>query len=340
MKYKIHDGLDYALESVYLVDMLLGDNESAQRVEEMSARYPAKAAEITAEYAPIHALLDILKRELGTVDETARYLFEKTEEFENPMALVFYFMQLQPEGGRSILKAFEKYLETNTTPELSFIDETAFSDYVMQSDMTFDVKAKIMMLYSQHDCFAKVYKDISGRVQALLQKHEHLVAEKVRNCVENLEQWLGEDGLDGALVKLDVPIVLDDSGVPYDIYPYIALSDGIHFADTKIYWGVNFISLLAIRRQFGLTNEKAAEMLRVMGDKTKFEILSLLRTEMCYGSELAERLGLSAATISHHVSQLTTLRMVNIVKQGNRIYYEINKEQIEYILDAAKSMLT
>lgn len=339
MKYKMHDELDYALESVYLLELLLSENMPAQRVEEMIARHPAKAEEIAAEYAPVLALLERLERDLSTVDETARYLFEKTEGFDSPMALVFYLMQTQPECGGSIRKAFEKYLETDMTAALSFADDAAFSAYVMQSDMAIDVKAKVMMLYTQHDRFAEAYQDISDRTQTLLRKHEHLIAEKVQACVQVLGQWLEEDGLGGTLANLDIPIVLVESDEVYDIYPHVALSDGVRLADTKICWGVNFISLLTIRRQDGLTNEKTAEMLRVMGDKTKFEILSLLRTEMCYGSELAERLGLSAATISHHVSQLTSLRMVNIVKQGNRIYYEVNREQIAFILDAAKGML-
>ena len=55
---------------------------------------------------------------------------------------------------------------------------------------------------------------------------------------------------------------------------------------------------------------RLAEGLRALGDETRLRILGLLTRRPHYGEELAESLGLTPATISHHVKQLRTAGLV------------------------------
>ena len=64
-------------------------------------------------------------------------------------------------------------------------------------------------------------------------------------------------------------------------------------------------------------------------DKSKFEILSYTSEKNAYGAELAEMLGLTTATVSHHTSELHIAGLLNIEKQGNKIYYSKNQQTID-----------
>ncbi|MEY8517435.1 winged helix-turn-helix domain-containing protein [Lachnospiraceae bacterium 29-84] len=83
----------------------------------------------------------------------------------------------------------------------------------------------------------------------------------------------------------------------------------------------------------------AIQALKLLGDKSKFEILSYLRDKEAYGSELAKRLKLTTATISHHMNTLLEAGLIEVKRIENRLYYSANKDTLGEILDYSKRIL-
>lgn len=77
-----------------------------------------------------------------------------------------------------------------------------------------------------------------------------------------------------------------------------------------------------------------------LSDKTRLQILQLLRIEPLYGKQLAERLNLSGATISRHLDQLKSLNLVAEEKSDNYKYFRLNKEEIGNIVDRIQTFLS
>lgn len=67
-------------------------------------------------------------------------------------------------------------------------------------------------------------------------------------------------------------------------------------------------------------------MLKVLGDKSKFEILYSLKERGKYNLEIAEELRLTPATVSHHMGILLSNRFVTVEKQDGKVYYQFNRE--------------
>ncbi len=84
----------------------------------------------------------------------------------------------------------------------------------------------------------------------------------------------------------------------------------------------------------------ALQVLKLIGDKSKFEILTFIRDEAAYGSELAKRLNLTTATVSHHMNALLSAGLVEIKRMDTRVYYLSNKKALEEVLDYCKKLLT
>lgn len=82
-----------------------------------------------------------------------------------------------------------------------------------------------------------------------------------------------------------------------------------------------------------LTREDILSRLKYMSDASKYEIMMLLKHDRLYGSQLAEKLHLSTATISHHMSALSSTALIDIEKDSNRVYYRLNKVQVSHLLD-------
>ena len=79
--------------------------------------------------------------------------------------------------------------------------------------------------------------------------------------------------------------------------------------------------------------------LKQLSDKRRFEILSYLSLKPAYASELVKFSGLTAATISHHMSQLAEASLIRLEKIDTKVYYSLNEEMIRKCLDYCEKKL-
>ncbi len=87
-------------------------------------------------------------------------------------------------------------------------------------------------------------------------------------------------------------------------------------------------------------DEYAPEVLKLLADKSKLEILKYIREHSAYGSELAKHANLTTATISHHMNALYEKGLVELEKENNRVFYRTNKKVIRDVLDYCSDVLT
>ena len=118
-----------------------------------------------------------------------------------------------------------------------------------------------------------------------------------------------------------------------EIYLNYSLFDLItsHILDDKtihIYLGLIFEKFVKAQ-----ANKKDVDshlnVYKVFADKTRFDIIKLLIEEESYGQEIAEKLGITTATVSYHMDYLFATSLIFIKRKGKRIYYSVNKSQIK-----------
>ncbi|MGL4730756.1 MAG: ArsR/SmtB family transcription factor [Clostridium sp.] len=80
-------------------------------------------------------------------------------------------------------------------------------------------------------------------------------------------------------------------------------------------------------------DERYDAILKILGDKSKMNIIRLLNKSELYGSEIAEKLSLTTATVSHHMSQLCVCEVVTIEKSENKTYYKLNKKTLKDVVN-------
>lgn len=85
--------------------------------------------------------------------------------------------------------------------------------------------------------------------------------------------------------------------------------------------------------------EQITEMLKVISDKTRLEILRLIILQPTYGKLLADRLNLTTATISHHLELLLNQGLIKEQKSKNIKYFSANLNEIERVLTELKNYL-
>ncbi|WP_339060020.1 metalloregulator ArsR/SmtB family transcription factor [Tepidibacillus marianensis] len=71
--------------------------------------------------------------------------------------------------------------------------------------------------------------------------------------------------------------------------------------------------------------EETAELLKILGDKTRLTLFSLLKMRELCVCELTELLDISQPAISQHLRKLKLLNLVKERKQGQWVYYSLRQ---------------
>ncbi|HDL00775.1 MAG TPA: transcriptional regulator [candidate division Zixibacteria bacterium] len=82
--------------------------------------------------------------------------------------------------------------------------------------------------------------------------------------------------------------------------------------------------------------EKAAYLLRTIGDQSRFKIISLLLDKPLHVSEIVRKVKLQQSLVSHHLKVLRELGILQSERKGPFIKYSVAKPEIVKIIMLAK----
>lgn len=71
---------------------------------------------------------------------------------------------------------------------------------------------------------------------------------------------------------------------------------------------------------------------KALNDKTRRDILELLREKDMSAGEIVERFAISGPSISHHLDLLKQADLVRTTKNGQYIYYSLNTTVVDEIM--------
>lgn len=74
------------------------------------------------------------------------------------------------------------------------------------------------------------------------------------------------------------------------------------------------------------------DTMKALSDKTRRDILSMLKASRLSAGQIVERFDMTGATISHHLSILKDARLVRSIREGKNIYYELNLSVMEELM--------
>lgn len=78
---------------------------------------------------------------------------------------------------------------------------------------------------------------------------------------------------------------------------------------------------------------------KALSDASKVEILSALKHDWLYSLEIANKVGLTPATVSHHMGMLLNAGFVDMEKREGKVFYRLSTEGITHFLTGIKAYL-
>lgn len=81
-------------------------------------------------------------------------------------------------------------------------------------------------------------------------------------------------------------------------------------------------------------SEDLSKQLKVLADPNRLLILKMLRSNKEYGARLAEYVGLTTATVSHHLDVLKKAKLIKEEKIGTIKYFYTDSQQVENMIES------
>lgn len=188
------------------------------------------------------------------------------------------------------------------------------------------MKWKLMaLLQHPHKQVGALIAAVNNNVHAFEQAKQ-VVEKPLGRLISAYVQSIRSNG-DQTFMKV-VEIYAHDASV----YPALIMPLGQSIYTTQGYYGL-FVDCLPLNgKNPADSREHLLLRLKALADNSKLQILASLKLSPKYNLEIAEHLGLSAATVSHHMNVLLTCGMVSIDKQNGKVYYHLDTANLELLI--------
>lgn len=184
--------------------------------------------------------------------------------------------------------------------------------------------------------------------------------EMINNCVPILKKYY-------SMIKDDVDVVVKTIGterdiekilnIPVDfklkmesecdlfptIFGFNSFKWELHIEENYSYIGIYFLKLKNLKENSRFNEDKLISDLKALSDPTRLKIIRVLLKKEMYLKELAGELGLTSATVSHHINLLLQSDLISLIvgdKDNRKIYYKVNREKLDRIGDSIKKLST
>lgn len=286
---------------------------------------------------------------LGAVEEPE--LFRNVEGFPrntigtaSPAFWVFYGMLERYHGDFSAIedyaasldperRAYHMALALDLTDDYpgGAIPEGKFLDMVLGLSVPDGSKVAILSTYRD---FPGIFRRMAKPVRRVLS-----ALEARRAGLDALSQVLGDKillhGCENYLARTSR--LEPAEGMNYRLRPFLfgmdtALTSLLPGGDTCVYCGILREELLEMLSGQTSPGDSVYEAFKLLGDRTRFDLICYLRDHSAYGQELSSHFGLSRNTIHHHMSKLSASGLVRCTTSGNRVYYSLDHRMIAQLL--------
>ena len=331
----------YTLDDVYETAILL-------YVSEFTDAYFKKTAEgldglgldgesfLKKHMAPVERYIATFRRYRNVSDDFAKVFLK-----ENSMEFYFFCVGLvaghrqwlehpqQVEESSIIAAAFSDLAEfCGRDPGEEFSEEAYFS-LLDEADLPDEMKWRLMALrrhakewflllataIADHRVgFEEAAAAVEKSLDKLLKRYEEESPHRVEQLCEDLSDQ-------------DVAMI-----------PSLAVPFTVFIEPEKRYCYCGLLSYLVPtpRQAENLSDSALILGLKALSDPGRLEIMRSLGYASKYNLEIAKEMGLTAATMSHHMSLLLSCGFVSVSKGGGRVYYSLDREAVERFLGSLR----
>lgn len=348
----VRAALDPAVETIILLE------RSFARAEDIPPSIGEAYRKISASYGIPMEMLDEMASPLLPLEEELRNviiprkdlwesMFYPTSHQENLIAWAFYFLEREgvpEELDLPRLRRLIALMLSREVAELEAVDGLpALMRFLDEFPCSGQTKWICVQVWQRPDMYYRQYRELVALAEPVIRRHEDALRAAAERAVADaaglLERSPGEfwetmgipEPHPGPLVVAPMAMNFNGLGVTWDhTSPRTA---------AYVFVGIFRKRIRELRSRYCDNSEYIATAMKSLAEQRRVDILKALREGPLYGHELARRLGLTPATISHHMSSLVASGFVSVEHRGTRTVYSLHRQNMEGFLQNLRRTL-
>ncbi len=213
--------------------------------------------------------------------------------------------------------------------------------FLNKAQLDNDIKMQIINFHMDRYKLTRMIVNLLYEIAPICEKYFFLIEEEFNKTYDFLSN---NDNL-YQVMKLYVNIntmVIGYIDVYINIFFFNQLSMRAYDDQNAIFAGIHIFKLCELSDENKYNDAQMVASLKALADTTRYKIICMLSEKSMYMQEIADKLGLTAANVSHHINMLLQYNVISVVldaEKNKRIYYELNKAEIASLVEAIKRII-
>ena len=357
MNYILTENTTPLLEAFLLLGNIINDNNPKDQQENLLKCPTPAATQVAMKLDTPIKVYNSVKEHISSNLDRLNFFFKTWEDPHTSLASLLFASTLDTSFNDQLanFKAFsseerfeflkgcvlsvgldENIIDKNN-PEYDMIktEKDLFNCIEKIKDLSYEHKYHLLLLYYHFEDLLQELHTILLDTLSIMEPFFREMQVTVTDFVEDFKRNLTEDGL--YFFEKEFGITLKSDKLK--IYPTFNGFNNLTLENflgrgsyDHMFLGIYLFEIIRLRNDIFMDEKNLAPFLKAISDPSKLEILKLLKYEKLYASQLAEKLQISNATISHHVSTLLNLNLLTFEKEQTKIYFSLNKEKVQIYL--------
>ncbi len=330
---KVRENLDYTLEALSYVAMNYEQNDI---VDSLTRNIEMKELEskIINRFENYLKFLKSLNIEIPEIIQKNQVYF-KSILYGSSFIVDFYknYKELSLQSFKEIVDDFfmEIFIDL-LDDKVEKLETNNFIELINKLDITNDAKYNLIYFYVNGEkLFSEIIEGIKP-IEEEIKNKIYIIESDLMNSINTLKNK--------KIIELneifDFNFFKDEE---YIITLCALFSNQLTMSkienDNTIYLGYLIYDMLVLKNKSGGEEKRVANILKILSEPTRFKILILLKDRSMYIQEIAKELGLTSATLVHHIELLINNSLVEIVsseEDKKKIFYRLNTNTIKNII--------
>jgi len=264
------------------------------------------------------ALLTFLYSIFGyeTVDEYIDGILEKSDQ-ELKKDLLYALLTSDTEDeDHEVLKKKASELVSQQGKLMEFVkDLPTESSY----------KWNVLMFLEDPKKMIKQFYTLMKQIEPIFEGFYQEFKEKVEECTQYLDDLFSENTVEN--FKKITKFMVSEDIMEEENAMLVSFVFAYSFVDKTADYGSFFVWGLEmeegfefVSKRYGNQIEKRTKIFKILGDKTRYEVLKLLASGVTSTKVIAKQLGVTSATISYHINSFVTNNVVKLSKSSKHKY--------------------
>lgn len=213
--------------------------------------------------------------------------------------------------------------------------------FLNKAQLDNDIKMQIINFHIDRYNLTRMIVNLLDEIAPICEKYFFLIEEEFNKTYDYLTNV---DDLYEAM-KLYVNIntlVIGSVDVYINIFFFNQLSMRAYDGQNTMFAGIHIFKMCELSDENKYNDTQMVASLKSLADNTRYKIICMLSEKSMYMQEIADKLGLTAANVSHHINMLLQYDVISIIldsEKNKRIYYELNKTEIARLAEALNSII-